>query len=92
MLQASRQSPYFIKWVLGPKDVLHIDLPPNSPPGFRYENVLTARDVFSSTKLGMTTAISSAKVIIDRDTKHSYLIPLITELRIEARSSYPPSL
>ena len=32
---------------LGPEDTMHIDLLPNLPPSGRYENIITAMDVFS---------------------------------------------
>ena len=65
------------EWDLGPKDAMQIDLLPNLTPNGRYENVLTAIDVFSrylfAYPLTDASAINLAKVLLDIMTKHSYL-------------------
>ena len=65
------------EWDLGPEDSLQIDLLPNLPPSGGYENVITALDVFSrylfAYPIKDASAITTAKVIIDVMTRHTYL-------------------
>ena len=62
---------------LGPEDAMQIDLLPKLPPSGGYENVLTAIDVFFrymfAYPLPDASAINVAKVLIDINTKDSYL-------------------
>ena len=64
-------------WDLGPEDALQIDLLPNLPPSGGYENIITALDVFSRYLFAYpvtdASAISTAKVLIDIMTRHTYL-------------------
>ena len=74
------------EWDLGPEDVLQIDLLPNLPPSGGYENIITALDVFSRYLFAYpvtdASAISTAKVLIDIMTRHTYLpTTLITDKR-----------
>ena len=65
------------EWDLGPEDAMQIDLLPNLPPSGGYNCIITAIDVFSrylfAYPLIEATATSTAKVLIDIMTKHSYL-------------------
>ena len=72
------------EWHLGPEDALQIDLLPNLPPSGGYENIITALDVFSRYLFAYpvtdASAISTAKVLIDIMTRHTYLpTTLITD-------------
>ena len=72
------------EWDLGPEDALQIDLLPNLPPSGGYENIITALDVFSrylsAYPVTDASAISTAKVLIDIMTRHTYLpTTLITD-------------
>ena len=72
------------EWDLGPEDALQIDLLPNLPPSGGYENIITALDVFSRYLFAYpvtdASAISTAKVLIDIMTRHTYLpTTLITD-------------
>ena len=72
------------EWTLGPEDAMQIDLLPNLPPSGGYENIITAMDVFSrylfAYPVADASAANTAKVIIDRMTKHTYLpTTLITD-------------
>ena len=72
------------EWDLGPEDAMQIDLLPNVPLSGGYENIITAIDVFSRYLLAYpvtdASASSTAKVIIDIMTKHTYLpTTLITD-------------
>ena len=72
------------EWDLGPEDALQIDLLPNLPPSGGYENIITALDVFLRYLFAYpvtdASAISTAKVLIDIMTRHTYLpTTLITD-------------
>ena len=72
------------EWDLGPEDALQIDLLTNLPPSGGYENIITALDVFSRYLFAYpvtdASAISTAKVLIDIMTRHTYLpTTLITD-------------
>ena len=72
------------EWDLGPEDALQIDLLPNLPPSGGYENIITALDVFSRYLFAYpvtdASATSTAKVLIDIMTRHTYLpTTLITD-------------
>ena len=74
------------EWDLGPEDALQIDLLPNLPPSGGYENIITDLDVFSRYLFGYpvtdASATSTAKVLIDIVTRHTYLpTTLITDKR-----------
>ena len=63
---------------------MQIDLLPNLPPSGGYENIITAMDVFSRYLFAYpvtdASATSTAKVLIDIMTKHTYLpTTLITD-------------
>ena len=64
------------EWELGPEDALQIDLLPNLPPSGGYENIITALDNFSRYLFAYpvtdASAISTAKVLIDIMTRHTY--------------------
>ena len=69
---------------LCPEEALQIDLLPNLPPSGGYENIITALDVFSRYLFAYpvtdASAISTAKVLIDIMTRHTYLpTTLITD-------------
>ena len=73
-----------LEWDLGPEDALQIDLLPNLPPSGGYEKIITALDVFSRYLFAYpvtdASAVSTAKVIIDIMTRHTYLpTTLITD-------------
>ena len=65
------------EWDLGPEDAMQIDLLPNLPASGRYENIITAVDVFSryffAYPVTDASATNTAKVILDIMTKHTYL-------------------
>ena len=65
------------EWDLGPEDAMQIDLLLNLLPSGGYENIITARDVFSRYLFAYpvtdASATNTAKVIIDMMTKHTYL-------------------
>ena len=69
------------EWDLGPEDLVQIDLLPELPPSGGYENIITAKDVFSSYAFSYPvsnqTAVNTAKVIIDFMTRHVYLPTVI---------------
>ena len=72
------------EWDLDPKDALQIDLLPNLPPSGGYENIITTLDVFSRYLFAYlvtdASATSTAKVLIDIMTRHTYLpTTLITD-------------
>ena len=71
------------EWDLGPEDALQIDLLPNLPPSGGYE-IIMALDVFSRHLFAYpvtdASATSTAKVLIDIMTRHTYLpTTLITD-------------
>ena len=69
------------EWDLGPKDLMQIDLLPELPPSGGYENIITAKDVFSryafAYPVSNPTAVNTANVIKDIMTRHAYLPKLI---------------
>ena len=69
------------EWDLGPEDLIQIDLLPELPPSGGYENIITAKGVFSryafAYPVSNPTAVNTAKVIIDIMKRHSYLPTLI---------------
>ena len=76
--------PNLLEWDLGPEDALQIDLLPKLPPSGGYENIITALNVFSRYLFAYPVVdasdISTAKVIIDIMTRHTYLpTTLITD-------------
>ena len=56
---------------------MQIDLLPELPPSGCYENIITAIDVFSryafAYPVSNSTAVNTAKVIIDIMRRHAYL-------------------
>ena len=64
-----------IEHITAPEDAMQIDLVPGIPPSGRYENILTAMDVFSRYSFAYPTsnqdATTIAKVIINIITKHA---------------------
>ena len=66
-----------IEHINAPEDVMPIDLVPGLPPSRGYENIVTARDVFSRYLFAYPTsnqdATTIAKVIFNIMTKHAYL-------------------
>ena len=73
-----------LEWDLGPEDALQIDLLLNLPPSGGYENLITALDVFSRYLFAYpvtdASATSTAKVLIEIMTRHTYLpTTLITD-------------
>ena len=77
------------EWDHGPGDAMQINLLPTLPPCERYENVLTANDVFSqylfAYLLTDTSAKNVAKVLIDIMTKYAYLpTTLITDKKLHS--------
>ena len=69
------------EWDLGPEDLKQFDFLPELPPSGGYENIITAKDVFSRYAfvypVSNPTAVNTAKVIIDIMTRHAYLTTLI---------------
>ena len=69
------------EWGLGPEDFMQIDRLPELPPSGGYENIITAKDVFSRYAIAYPvsnpTAVNTAKIIIDIMTRHAYLPTLI---------------
>ena len=65
------------EWGLGPEDALQDDLLPNLPPRGGFEHIITALDVSSrylfSNPVTDPSTTSTAKVLIDIVTKHTYL-------------------
>ena len=65
------------EWELGPEDFMQMDLLPELPPSGGYENIITARDVFSryafAYPVSNPTAVNTAIVIIDIMTRHAHL-------------------
>ena len=59
---------------------MQIDLLPELPPGGGYENIITAKDIFSryafACPVSNPTAVKTAKVKIDITTRHAYLLTL----------------
>ena len=71
---------------LGPEDLMQIDLLPELPRSGGYDNIITARDVFSryafAYPVSNPTAVNTAKVIIDNMARHANLpIFIITDER-----------
>ena len=69
------------EWDLAPEDLMQINLLPELPPSGGYENVITAKDVFSryafAYPVSNPATVNTAKVIIDIMTRHAYLPTLI---------------
>ena len=67
--------------VLGPKDILEIDILPNLPNSAGYQNIVTMIDVFSRYLFAYPTQNVKAKTIgrciVDVMTRHAYLPTLI---------------
>ena len=65
------------EWDHGPEDALQIILLPNIPPSGGYENIITALDILSRYQFAYpvvdASASSTAKVLIDIMTRHTYL-------------------
>ena len=63
--------------VLGPEDILEIDILPNLPNSAGYQNIVTMIDVFSRYLFAYPTQIVTAKTIgrciVDVMTRHAYL-------------------
>ena len=59
------------------EDVMQIDLLPGLPQNGGYEDIITATDVFSryafAYPVTSSTAVNTAKVIIDNTKRHAYL-------------------
>ena len=73
------------EWVLGPEDILQMDIFPNLPPSGGYDNIITAIDVFSrylfAYPVTRITAPAVAKIIMDILCKHTYLpTTIITDM------------
>ena len=62
--------------VLGPEDILEIDILPNLPNSAGYQNIVTMIDVFSRYLFAYPTQNVTAKTI-DVMTRHAYLSTLI---------------
>ena len=63
-------------YITAPEHAMQIDLVPGSPPSVGYENILTARDLFSyffSYPTSNQDSKTVAQVIINIMTKHAYL-------------------
>ena len=73
------------EWDLGPEDLMQIDLLSELPPSGGYENIITATDVLSryafAYPVSNTTAVNTAKVIIDIMARHAYLPTLIIAVK-----------
>ena len=69
------------EWDLGPEDLMQMDVLPELPPSGGYENIITAIDAFSryafAYPVSNPTAVNTAKVIIEKMTRHAYLPILI---------------
>ena len=67
--------------VLGPEDILEIDILPNLPNSAGYQNILTMIDVFSRCQFAYPTQNITEKTIgrciVDVMTRHAYLPTLI---------------
>ena len=67
--------------VLGPEDILEIDVLPNLPNSAGYQNIVTMIDVFSRYLFAYPTQNATAKTIgrciVDVMTRHAYLLTLI---------------
>ena len=67
--------------VLGPEDILEIDILPNLPNSARYQNTITMIHVFSNYLFAYPTQNATAKTIgrciVDVMTRHAYLPTLI---------------
>ena len=65
------------EYITPPEDAMQFDLVPELPPSGGYENILTAKDVFSRYLFAYPTsnqdARTTAKVLINIMTKHAYL-------------------
>ena len=65
------------KHTTAPEDTMQIDLVPELPPSGGYENIVTAKDVFSRYLFAYPTSNQDAgtigKVLINIMTKHAYL-------------------
>ena len=85
-----RQNP--IEHVTAPEDAMQIDLVPELPPSGGYENIVTARDVFSRFLIAYPTsnqdAKTIAKVLINIMTKHDYLPTTLISYKGTAFMSY----
>ena len=79
------------EWDLGTEDALQINLLPNLPPSGGYENIITSLDVFSRYLFAYpvtdASAISTAKVLIDIMTRHTYLPTTLTTDKVTAFTS-----
>ena len=80
----TRSTPELIhipEWDLGREDLMQMNLLPELPPSWGYENIITATDNFSryafAYPVSKPTAVNTAKVIIDIMTRHTYLPTLI---------------
>ena len=64
-------------WDLGPEDASQIDIFPNLPPSGGYKNIITALDVYPWFLFAYpvldASATSTAKILIDILTRHTYL-------------------
>ena len=83
-IRNARTTPELIhipEWDLGPEDLIQIHLLPELPPSRGYENIITAKDVFSrfafAYPVSNPTAVNTAKAIICIMTRHAYLPTLI---------------
>ena len=69
------------EYVLGPEDILEIDILPNLSNSAGYQNIVTIIDVFSRHLFAYPTQNATAKTIgrciVDDMTKHTYLPTLI---------------
>ena len=67
--------------VLGPEDILELDILPNLPNSLGYQNIVTMIDVFSRYLFAYTTQNATARTIgrcmFDVMTRHAYLSTLI---------------
>ena len=80
----TRMSPGLIhipEWDIGREDLIQIDLLPELQPSGGYENIITARDVFSryafAYQVSNPMTANTAKVVRDIMTRHAYLPTLI---------------
>ena len=65
------------EWDREPEDAIQKELLPDLPPSGGYENIVTARDVFSRDAfeypVSTFSAVSAAKVILKNMTRHAYI-------------------
>ena len=85
------------EWDFGPEDALQIDLLPNLPPSGGYEKIISAQDVFSKYLFAYpvtdASATSTAKVLIDIMTRHTYLpTTLITDKGTAFTTKHPQTI